>query len=98
MSDDEDPLVWALRNRRTNALRVLGVGALLLVVGAIWLVMSLDFETVERYATDNTGKEEIVVVSKYDPRLFSGAMTVIGGLLAIAGTVMFIRARGPITD
>ena len=26
MSDDEDPLVWAHRNRRRNALRVLVVG------------------------------------------------------------------------
>lgn len=93
MTDDDDPLVWATRARRKNALRVLGVGAALLLVGAIWLAKSLDFQATEHFATDNTGTEEIVVTHKFDPRLVSGVIAIVGSLLTIAGVVMLARAR-----
>jgi len=95
MTDDEDPIVWAIRTRRRNALRVLAVGASILVVGAIWLANSVGFEPTQRFATDNTGQQEIVVRHKLDPRLLSGVLTAVGGLLALAGVGMLLRVRPP---
>ena len=91
--DDEDPIVWATRTRRKNALRVLVVGVVIMLAGGIWLATVLDFQVTRHYAMDNTKTSEMVVTQKIDPRLLSGAVAAIGSLLTIAGIVMLLRAR-----
>ena len=86
-----EELVWAARLRTRNALRVLVVGALLAAAGAVCFLSVRDFKPAVDYG-------EIRVHYNYDPRLLSGALLAVGGLIALGGGVMLARARRPLPE
>ena len=81
MADDDDPEVWLARSNRRGALRVLGVGLIVLISSSIWLAMYHDWERSASPVTRVKATGSIAIA--------------IGAILTIAGIVMFLRRSKP---
>jgi hypothetical protein len=78
MAEPTDEVAWMRRQRYVAGLRVLGVGLLILVPATVWLLAYANWDS-------NAPVTRIKVVG--------GVTIAIGGLLALAGLVMLLRAR-----
>jgi uncharacterized membrane protein len=94
-NDDYDPKVeaWARRHRFKNGMRVLVVGAVVLVIGLVWMFRAIEARAEKESRPRHEYSDEIDKLdTDIDTRVTAGAVAAIGGVLVIGGIVMLARS------